>query len=134
MNNHPKLPPAVITALSEASYFVEVAVAESKADVSLLGGMRTLPWEQAFTLAVLGSIVREVPGSTYTTKRFVFDSAQRISDAWYFEPDSIDRALKALERKGLFEWRQNGLQADLTAKAEKMLLAAGRALKAPDEA
>lgn len=134
MNNHPKLSPAVITALSEASYCVEVAVAEPKADVSLLGGMRTLHWEQAFTLTVLGSRVREVPGSTYTSKRFVFDSAQRISNAWYFEPNSIDRVLTALERKGLVEWRQNGLQADLTAKAEKMLLAAGKALKAPDEA
>ena len=133
MKNHPKLTSTVITALSEASNCVKVAVAESKANGSLLGSMRTLPWEQAFTLAVLGSIVREVPGSTYTTKRFVFDSAQRISNAWYFEPSSIDRTLNALERKRLVEWRQNGLQADLTAKAKKMLLAASKALEASDE-
>lgn len=133
MNDHPKLPPAVITALSDASYRVTVAVAEFKADVSLRGSMRPLPWEQAFALAVLGSSVREVPGPTYTSSRFVFDSAQRISNAWYFEPESIDRVLKALERKGLIEWRPNGLQADLTTKAETMLLAAGTALEAADE-
>lgn len=52
-------------------------------------------------MTVAGSRVREVLGLTYTNSRVDFDSAQRISNAWYFEPESIDRALAALERKGL---------------------------------
>ena len=133
MNNLPGLAPTNIIVLSQAARRVSETVAEFKANVALEGGMRTLPWDQAFTLATIGSIVSEVPGSTYTTSKFVFDSAQRISFAWYFEPESIDRALEALERKGLLGWRANGLQVDLTPKAERMLLAAGRALGAADE-
>ncbi|UUZ77383.1 hypothetical protein LP414_09245 [Polaromonas sp. P1(28)-13] len=132
MNYFSKLPPDNITALSQASNRVSQAVAEFKADVKLEGDMRALPWDQAFALAVVGSAVREVPGSTYTTSKFIFDSAQRISFAWYFEPESIDRALEALVGKGLVGWRANGLQVDLTPKAERMLLAAGKALGVGD--
>jgi len=122
-----------MTALADASYRVTVAVAEFKADVSLRGSMRSLSWEQAFALAAIGSSVREVPGSTCRSSKFVFDSAQRISNAWYFGPEHIDRALVALERKGLLEKGANGLQVNLTPKAEKMLLAAGKALEEADK-
>lgn len=92
--------------------------------------MGALSWEQAFALAAVGSIVRDVPGSTYPTSKLVFDCAQRASFAWHFEPESIDRSLAALTRKELLVWCPAGLKAHLTPKAEIMLLAAGRALQA----
>ena len=116
------------TVLKRASNLVCQAVAEFKADVTLDGDIQTLPWDQAFALAVVGSSVREVPDSTYTTVKFVFDSAQRISFAWYFEQNDISLALEALEHASLLKWRDNGLQLELTPKAERLLLTAGKAL------
>lgn len=103
------------------------AIAENRAVV--LTGLRSLTWQEVFTLAAIGSALRRSPsGSTYTVKRFVFDVAQRIGNAFFLSPSVVEECLDVLQEQGLIEM-QGECEAVLTPVAKSLLTRAANEIK-----
>jgi hypothetical protein len=93
-----------------------------------LSGFESLTWQEAFALASIASILQRVPGTTYTVKRFVFDYAQRIGNAFYFAPSLIQGCLDQLVKRRLIE-TSDQTDAVLTPVAKKLLIRAAKEIK-----
>lgn len=116
------------TPLNKAAEKVRVEVAAKKGDLNIKA-LDTLTWHEAFTLAAIGEIVNPAPpASTYTIERFVYDSAQRTSNAFWFATGVIDDTLRDLREYGLIEMH-NDIEAQVTPKGEKLLVRAAKEIQ-----
>ena len=103
------------------------AIAENRAVV--FNGLRSLMWQEVFTLAAIGRARRRSPsGSTYTVKRFVCDVARRIGNAFLLSPSVVEDCLAVLQERGLIEM-QGECEAVLTPVAKTLLTRAAEEIK-----
>ena len=102
------------------------AIAENRAVV--FNGLRSLIWQEVFTLAAIGSALRRSSGSTYTVKRFVCDVAQRIGNAFFLSPSVVEECLDVLQERGLIEM-QGECDAVLTPVAKSLLIRAAKEIE-----